>query len=263
MTLMNVLRHPQLAAYSIIRPEVARRAVWLVMVALLIGCEPSPTESKLGTIGGASISAMVQTPMLRAAARLAVETNAKPRTGQFMIADILTYGGKATVITAPPTWTLLRDDSTISVRQSLYVHAVGENDSGSAAWTFSRPVDAQAVTLLLDNVSLEAPVDVTNGDTGTLGLIAKPVTTSSDGDLILVFFATDFQGTGLGAQVPLDMIVIAMQEAKPLQYWVLGTYQSSKGETDTVRCPTGQLYNSIGAQVAIRRKIAPMATSSN
>jgi hypothetical protein len=256
-TPMAILTIPKLS-----RACLAMLAAFCLMCCLTC-CTSSPAQNKENTVGGASIAAVVQVPMSHFATRLSVEPNAAPHPGQFMLADIVTYGGKTVAVNPPPGWTLLRDDSSISVRQSLFTHPVAPHDSGVGVWTFNRPVDAQAVLLILDNVALEAPIDATSGDAGTIGLVSKPVLTSSDGDLLLVYFATDFGGTGLAAQLPLDMIVVARQEAKPFQYWVLGTYQLSKGETPAIDCPTGQLYNSVATQVAIRRAATPSGANSS
>ena len=115
-------------------------------------------------------------------------------------------------------------------------------------------MDAQGIIIVLDNVELEAPVDVTNANIGGPGIATKSMMTSSDGDLVLVFSATDFLGTGLGPEMPADMIALADQEAKPFEYWILGTYQATRGQTAPVRCPSGQLYNMVAAQISIRRK---------
>ena len=125
---------------------------------------------------------------------MSLDWGKKAQAGQVAIADVMTYGGPKTAITPPDGWQLIRDDSTPTTRQSLYWHAIQANDPSSSTWTFSAPVDAQGAIVLLDNVAADAPVDMSNGKTGTGGdrEVAASMTTTADGDLILIFKATDF-----------------------------------------------------------------------
>jgi hypothetical protein len=172
------------------------------------------------------------------------------------IADVLTYSGAKPKITAPAGWTLLRDDSSPSTRQSLYWRLIQANDP-SPTWTFSEPVDTQGVILLLDNVASNNPVDASSGNTGGPGVAAKSVTTTRGGAFIIAFYATDFGGTGPGMHCPPTVSSIVDQETQTHGYWIIGTYQSRKGETGDLSCPSGQLYNAVAAQVAIARGTAP------
>ena len=185
------------------------------------------------------------------------------QTGQVAIADVLTYGGQRPTITAPDGWQLIRDDSTATTRQSLYWHAIGGDDSNSASWTFSEPVDAQGAILLLDNVASDAPVDTSSGNTGGLNgtMTANSVATTSDGDLILAFDATDFGSFrdascgicgGLNPTLPENESVVLNQEATGLEYWILASSQSQMGQTDPQVSVAAQFYNWVAAQVAIK-----------
>ena len=232
----------------------------IAMLSLLLaGCDTFPPEGKQNTVDGASISSVTQIPMSEGTRTITLDPLRKPVEGQFIIADVLSYGGEKAITTSPPDWKLLRSESAGFVHQSIYSHAIQSNDHGSNVWTFDRVVKAQGTVIVLDNVALDAPVDTTSANVGNPGIATKPIVTSSDGDLIIAFFATDFLGTGLGPELPADMIAIADQEAKPFEYWILGTYQALKGETTAVKCPSGQLYNMIAAQIAIRRKAASAA----
>ena len=232
----------------------------MVLSVLVSACNTFPSASKQNTVGGASISSVTQIPMSAHTKTMTLEPLTRPTDGQFAIADILTYAGERPTTTTPPGWKVIRDDSAGSVHQSIYSHIVQANDPGSTVWTFDRAMNAQATIILLDNVEPNAPVDVTNASIGGPGISTKSMMTSSDGDLILVFFATDFMGTGLGPELPADMIALADQEAKPYEYWILGTYQATKGQTAPVRCPSGQLYSMVATQISIRRK-RPSASS--
>lgn len=228
---------------------------------LLVGCNTAPTENAQNTVGGASINSVTQIPMSKRATTITLEPGSQPVAGQFEIADVLSYGGGNPTIAAPPGWNLLRDDGTGAVRQSIYSHTVQSNDRGAGAWAFDHPVAAQGTILVLDNVAPEVPVDTSSGSVGGPGSAAGSITTSSDGDLIIAFFATDFQGAGLHPELPADVIAITDQEAKPFEYWILGTYQNLKGNTAPVVSSSAQLYDLVAAQIAIRRKGATAAGS--
>ena len=140
------------------------------------------------------------------------------------IADILSYSGSKPTINAPAGWLPISDSSTKTTRQSLYGHAVQASYSYMSSWTFSEPVDAQGAILMLENVVGGWPVDVSSRNAGENGtLTAKPVATTSDGDLILDFNATDFGAyrptacTGCGAldpKLPPDVSVIINQNPR-------------------------------------------------
>ena len=160
-------------------------------------------------------------------------------------------------ITPPASWQLIRNDSTPTTRQSLYWHAIQANESSTATWTFSEPVDAQGAIVLLDNVAANGPVDVATGNTGTGGTVtAKPITTTADGDLILSFFATDFGNPGLlgsNPQLPADTKLVMNQQAAPHEYWILQSYQSQNGSTADQVFDAAQIFNWTATQVGIKR----------
>ena len=238
---------------------IMMRHPWLVILAAVIAaCNPSAQESAENTVGGASLSSFAQTPLAKATSSLTLDSS-KARPGQFAIADVISYSGAKPKITAPAGWTLLRDDSSPTTRQSLYWRLIQANDP-SPSWTFSEPVDAQGMILLLDNVAASNPVDASSGNTGGPGVAAKSVTTTRGGAFILAFYATDFFGAGLGPHCPATVSTIVDQDKQPHEYWIAGTYQTRKGETGDVSCPSGQLYNAVAAQVAIARGAAPAIT---
>src|SRR5271155_399090 len=234
------------------------RYTWfIVLAAVIAACNPAPQESNENAVGGASVGSSAQTPMTKAATKITLDTS-KAKPGQLAIADVLSYGGAKPMITAPAGWTLLRDDSTSSTRQSLFWRVMQANDP-SPTWTFSAPLDAQGVILLLDNVAESNPVDASSGNTGGPGVSAKSVTTTRGGNFILGFYATDFGGGGLGPHCPANVSAIVDQETASHEYWIVGTYQNRKGDTDDISCPSGQLYNAVAAQVAVARGNAPAA----
>jgi hypothetical protein len=187
------------------------------------------------------------------------------QSGQVAIADVLTYDGSQPAITAPDGWALIRDDSTPTTRQSLYWHAIGANDSSTASWTFSDPVDAQGAVLLLDNAAPDSPVDTTSGNAGGDAggvLTAKSVATTTDGDLILAFNATDFGAyrptickdcSELKPQMPDNASVVVDHETTALEYWVLANYQNQTGDSEAQVSGAPQFFNWVAAQVAIKR----------
>jgi hypothetical protein len=170
------------------------------------------------------------------------------------IADVLSYAGGRISITAPEGWTLIRDNSSLSTRQALYWHVVEPNEQNSLAWTwtFSEPLDAQGVVLFLDNFDFSDPVDASSANVIAGPAIAKSVATTSDGDFVLAFFATDFGGPGLAPEMPADLNVIVSPDTESHQYWVLGAYQSGKGDTADAVSAASQCFNFAAAQVALR-----------
>ena len=236
-----------------------RYALIAVAAVFAAGCNFSPFQTAENTVGGANVVFSAKAPMVAAATSLSIEWGKKGQAGQAAIADVITYGGSKTTITAPAGWQIIRDDSTQTTRQSLYRHAIQANDSSTATWQFSGPVDAQGAIVLLDNVVAAAPVDMTSGSTGTGGTVtAQSIVTTADGDLVLSFYATDFHLPGLlgtSPQMPANTKTLINQEAAPHEFWILATYQSQNGAVEDQVCSAGQIFNWAAAQVAIKRSI--------
>jgi len=191
--------------------------------------------------------------MATATASFSLDWGKKAQAGQVAIADVLTYGGPKVTITAPDGWQKIRDDSTDTTRQSLYWHAIQANDSSTATWTFSAPVDAQGAMVVLDNVATGSPVDMSNVKTGTGGDVkSESMTTTADGDLILIFQATDFANAPLQWQVPENTKAVVAHENLPHQYWIVSTWQTQNGTTEETEFSFPQLVNWVAAQVAIK-----------
>jgi len=217
----------------------------------------SPAECAQNTVGGVPVSSFAQVPPATDTMSLTLDWGSQAQAGQLAIADVLTYSGADPTITPPADWTLIRDDSSPSTRQSLYWHVIEVNDPSTQTWTFSEPVDAQGVVLLLDDVAETTPVDASGGNTGHSGtLTASSAAAASDGDFIIAFYATDFGGVGPGHDTPNNMSTIVDQEEAPLEYWILATYQSSNGDTGEATCVTPQLFNWVAAQVAFKSATA-------
>lgn len=226
----------------------------LSAVVLVVACKSSRSSgSATNTVGGAGVVSSARAPMATATTSLSLDWGSKAQAGQVAIADVLSYGGSKPTITPPAGWQLIRDDSTKTTRQSLYWHAIQANDASTATWSFSEPVDAQGAVVSLDNVASAAPVDISNGKTGGGGTVhTDSMKTTADGDLILIFEATDFGNAPLHAETPGDMSAVVTQEKAPHQYWVLATWQSEKGATEETEFSTPQLFNWVAGQVAIK-----------
>lgn len=232
---------------------MGKRLLIFVVAATLVACNPGPSQTADNTVGGANVVSSTQAPLAPAASSLALDWGAKGQAGQLAIADVISYGGPKPTITAPTGWQLIRDDSSKTTRQSLYWHALQANDPSTSTWTFSEPVDAQGAIVLLDNVASAAPVDMTSGNTGSgTTATAKSMATTADGDAILYFFSTDFAGAGLGPTIPSDVNTIVNQKS-PREYWILSNYQSQSGNTEDVEGTSGQIFNWVAAQAAIKR----------
>lgn len=243
---------------------IRRTLVAVVAVFLVTHISSPASASTANPAGGVGVVSSAQAPVMKGTTSLSLDLNGA-QTGQVAIADVLTYDGSQPTITAPDGWQLIRDDSTATTRQSLYWHAIGGNDSGTATFTFSEPVDAQGAILLLDNVASNSPVDSTSGNTGGDAggvLTAKSVATTSDGDLVLAFNATDFGAyrftdckdcSGLKPQLPENASVVVDHETTALEYWILANDQSQVGDTDAQISGAPQFFNWVAAQVAIRR----------
>jgi hypothetical protein len=241
-----------------------RRTFIVVATVFLVTYNSSPSLAGAeSSVGGARVGSSAQAPFVEATTSLSMDLSGW-QPGQVAIADVLTFGGPQPTITPPDGWQLIRDDSTATTRQSLYWHAIGGNEPSSASWTFSDPVDAQGAILLLDNVAADSPVDTASGNTGgdTGGVLtAKSVTTTSDGDLVLAFNATDFGAyrhtickdcSGLKPKMPDNATVALDQESTPREYWILANYQSQTGDTEAQISGAPQFFNWVATQVAIR-----------
>ena len=235
------------------------RATLIAVAAIFLvayNCSPS-SGSDEDTVGGAGGIFSAQAPMTKRTKSLSLDLGPNAQTGQFAIADIISYGGSQPKIIAQDGWQLIRDDYTQTTRQSLYWHTIEANDSSTPSWTFSEPVDAQGAIMLLDNIPSDSPVDVTSGNTGAVPtLTAESVATTSDNDLILAFYATDFGGLGLAPTMPANMNSVVSQEAASHEYWIMANYQSQNGNTENMAFPTPQLFNWVAAQVAIKQGAA-------
>ena len=232
---------------------------------ILLGCTSPALDSQRVPVDGAKIVAVTQTPMAvdpesttstptpKEVANITLNAPAQVQSGQLLIASLMTFAGATPTITAPSGWQLIRDDISPSTRQSLYYHFAGSND-GAAEWKFSQPVLAQGVVLTLDNVWATDPVDTSSGMTGPKDQVkAPPLTTTDDGDLILVFFGTDFAFDAPGPTFPDNTVPIVNQISDPNPYWIFASYQARRGDVAEADSPTPQLYNVAAAQVAIRR----------
>jgi hypothetical protein len=228
-----------------------RQTLIVVAAVLLVTHNPLASSGSAEiTVGGASVVSFAQAPMMNGTTSLSLDWGPNGQTDQFAIADVLSYDGSKPTITAPDGWQLIRDDYTRTTRQSLYWHAIQANDSSTASWTFSEPVDAQGAILLLDNVGSASLVDMTAGNTGTGGTMgAKPVVSTANGDLIIGFFATDFYLPGLTPQIPGKTRV---KKAASNEFWILSTYQSQNGGAGKPEFSLPHVFNWTAAQVAIR-----------
>jgi hypothetical protein len=230
-----------------------KRALMGAAALLVVACNSgSPPASSTNTVGGADVVASTQTKLTPATRSLSLNPGKNAQAGQLAIADVITYGPKLT-ITAPDGWKLIRDDSTPTTRQSLYWHEIQPNDTSPPTWSFSSPVDAQGAVVLLSNVAPGAPVDMSNAKTGTGGDVkSTALTTTADGDLVLIFKATDFSNAPLTAQTPGDMTAVVAQQNAPQQYWILAYWQGQNGTTEETEFSFPQLFNWVAAQVAIK-----------
>ena len=233
---------------------MVKRALMGAAAVFIVACNPGPPPgSSTNTVGGADVIASTHSKMTTATTSLALDWGKKAQAGQVAIADVLTYGGPKIAIIAPDGWKLMRDDSTATTRQSLYWHPIQASDASTSTWNFSAPVDAQGAIVLLGNVAGAAPVDMTSGNTGSgTTATAKSMATTADGDAILYFFSTDFAGAGLGPTIPSNVNTIVNQKS-PREYWILSNYQSQSGNTEDVEGSTGQIFNWVAAQAAIKR----------
>jgi len=212
-----------------------------------------PLQSLQPPAGDANIAGFMPAPLAKLVTSITLGSGAELRSGQLLIADVMTYGGATPTIEAPSGWQLVRDDISPTTRQSLYAH-VAESDDQPSAWKFSQPVDAQGVLLMLDNTSTSDPIDASSGIAGSQAVMAPALATTDDGDLILVLFATDFGFNDPGPSIPPNMIGIVNQDTDTHAYWILGSYQAQRGDLPEADCPTPQLYNAAAAQVAVRRR---------
>lgn len=253
--------------------KVIRYVLLAVASVFIAGCTSGPSQTSENTVGGASVVSSAKAPFKEAATSLILNWGSKAKPGQFAIADVMTYSGSKPKITAPAGWQLISDASTATTRQSLYGHTVAASDPSTPTWTFSEPVDVQGAIVLLENTASGWPIDATSHNTGGGGVVvAKSIATTSDGDLILSFNATDFGAyrqhvctvcDGLNPQLPPDASVVINHESTAREYWILANYQTQPAETETQESGTGQILNWVASQVAIKRGVASSATPSS
>jgi len=233
---------------------------------ILLGCTSPALDAQRVPLDGAKIVAVAQTPMAvdpasttqtpmpKDVTSITLNTPSGVQPGQLLIADLMTFGGAAPTITAPSGWQLIRDDISPTTRQSLYYHFAETNDA-PAEWKFTQPVYAQGVVLTLDKVWSTDPIDASSGMTGPKDQTKAPaLMTTDDGDLILVFFATDFAFIAPGPTFPDHTVPIVNQISDPDAYWIFASYQARRGDVAAADSPTPQLYYVAAAQVAIRRR---------
>ena len=257
-----------------------------MMIALaavfLVTYNSSPSSASTeNTDGGVRVISSAEAPLVKGTVSLSLDLSPNAQSGQLAIADVISYDGPQPTIYPPDGWQLIRDDSTITTRQSLYWHFVAPNDSNTASWTFSDPVDAQGAILLLDDVASDSPVDATSGNPGSTfldadllpddslpptgyvsGLLtAKSLPTTSGGDLVLAFNATDFGGyrptacqkcDGLNPALPQNTKVVLNHESTALEYWILANFQNQTGDSEVQLGFAPQFFNWVSAQVAIK-----------
>lgn len=234
-----------------------KRSLMAASIVFLIGCNSGPSQTAENTVGGPNVVSTAQTPLTNGTTSISLDWGKNAQAGQVAIADVISFGDPKVTITPPAGWQLIREDSASPARQSLYWHAVQANDASSAGWTFSEPVDAQGAILLLDNVASSAPVDMTSGNSSTGGtMTAKSVATTADGDLILSFFATDFNRPDLGPTLPDNTKTVTIQERPSHEYWILGIYQNQMGATEDQVSSAAQVMKWTAAQVAIKKGTA-------
>ena len=248
-------------------------ALMLAAGVFVAACNSGSAQTPDNTVGGANVVSFTETPLTKAATSISLNWGSKGQAGQVAIADVLSYGGQKPTITAPDGWQKIRDDSTKTTRQSLYWHAIQANEPSTAQWTFSEPLDAQGAILLLDNVAPGSPVDMTSGNASASddggSMTSKSVATTSDGDLILAFNATDFGAyrpascgkcDGLNPKLPTNVSVVLNHESTAQEYWILANYQNQAGDTDPQTSDAPQFFNWVAAQVAIKRSVATSPT---
>ena len=233
------------------------RRVLIVAAALFaVACNAGqPPGNATNVVKGADVVSSTRVPMATATRSLSFNRGASWQPDQVVIADVLSYGGPKVTLTAPSGWQMIRDDATPTTRQSVYWHAIQANDPSTAIWTFSGPVDVQGAIVVLDNVAQASPVDTSSGKTGGGGdLKSESMTTSADGDLVLIFKAIDFSRAPLHSQVPERMSAVLVQENLPREYWILATWQSQNGTTEETEFSFPQLFSWVAAQIAIRHR---------
>ena len=108
--------------------------------------------------------------------------------------------------------------------------------------------------MLLDNVAPGAPVDMSNAKTGSGGDVKSgTMTTTADGDLVMIFKATDF------ANAPLHSAGSGRHDAPSWRRRMSRTntgssrhWQAQNGATEETEFSFPQLVNWVAAQVAIK-----------
>ncbi|HUO05318.1 MAG TPA: hypothetical protein VMU16_08990 [Candidatus Binataceae bacterium] len=260
-----------------------KRIICAAFALCFAACKSPPVpQGHLALFGGTGVISLA-TPLTKNTSSLPLGWLMVGVPGQFAIADIVTYGGPKLKITAPPGWTLIREDMNPIVpvkgdpplRQLLYWHFVRPNDPGLQIWNFSERVDAQGTLILLDNISPADPIDAHSGNPAQNfdNPLAESVTTSQPGDLVLIFYSTNYGGPGLAplmpcspesARQPIHVSIpgfgrIVDHSDIENEYWVDAAFQGMPGKTPDAVSIIVQPTKWIAAQVALRRTIPPPA----
>jgi len=244
----------------------------VTLVALFAGalaaCNSAPSSQGNIAVFGNSYVVSFVTPYAPEISRLPVRWYSMAVPGQLAIADILSYGRVGQNIDAPAGWALIRDDSIESappIRQTLYWHVVSADDSDTQIWKFKEPVDAQGAIVLLDNMDINSPLDASTGNVGGGNLpTAKSVVTTRRSDLIMLAYATNYSGPGLGPLLPstpeaVHVLIPGMSRLLDRsdeinEYWIDATYQATEGSTPNSICVIVQNSAWVAAQIALRTR---------
>ena len=81
-----------------------RYALIAAAAVFAVACNSAPVQTSENTVGGANVVSSAKTPMTKGATSLSLDWGTKAQAGQVAIADVLSYGGSQTTITAPAGW---------------------------------------------------------------------------------------------------------------------------------------------------------------
>jgi len=231
-----------------------RRLIAVLAVFLLACHRPLPPDVHVGKPAGVNVISLAE-GLVKRTRTLTIDWGPLGSSGQLAIAQVLSYSGRKPIITAPRGWNLIRDDSTQgTTRQSLYWHLIQSGDPSVQTWSFDQRVEAEGVILLLDGLAPTSPLDTNSGQNGSGSYPMTPsLVTSSDGDLVLAFYASDFGPGGLGVKMPAKMDIVVDQTSAQREYWVVGSSQTQKGKVDSIAAQTVQLSNWVAVLLALKK----------
>lgn len=243
-------------------PRLLRRHVGSLIVAVVLAVQ-AVAVAPAGALAAQIAFRAATSASGSSTTTLQVSTPPGTAAGDALLASVSVRGKPN--IRQPSGWTLvLKTQLSSTLTQAVYVRIAGGSEPATSTWTFSKAVAAAAGVLAYAGVDPAAPVDVAKGQTNAAStqITAPSITTTSDGDVLVGFFAIA-QATAITPESAL----LERYEATST-----GTFRitqagadqllSAAGATGPRTATAGASGASIGQLVALRPAVEPPADTT-